>query len=35
MTIIRTPEERFANLPGHPFKPHYVEVNGVRLHYVD
>lgn len=35
MPIIRTPEERFANLPGHPFKPNYVEINGLRLHYVD
>lgn len=35
MEIIRTPDERFANLPGFPFTPHYVTVNGVRVHYVD
>ncbi len=35
MTIVRTPDERFANLPGFPFAPHYVEVDGMRMHYVD
>ena len=35
MDILRTPEEQFENLPGFPFTPHYVEVNGTRLHYVD
>lgn len=35
MPIIRTPDERFANLPDFPFDPHYVEVNGLRIHYVD
>lgn len=35
MSIIRTPDERFANLPDFPFAPHYVEVNGLRLHYID
>ncbi|MGH2494153.1 MAG: haloalkane dehalogenase [Ktedonobacteraceae bacterium] len=35
MPIIRTPDERFANLPGYPYQPHYVEVNGLRMHYVD
>ncbi len=35
MDILRTPDERFANLPGYPFAPHYVEVEGVRIHYVD
>ena len=35
MPIIRTPEERFADLSGFPFQPRYVEVNGVRIHYVD
>jgi haloalkane dehalogenase len=34
MEILRTPDERFANLPGYPFEPHYVEVDGVRIHYV-
>lgn len=35
MPIIRTPEERFLNLPDYPFEPNYVEINGARLHYVD
>lgn len=35
MDLLRTPDERFANLPGYPFAPHYVEVGGVRIHYVD
>lgn len=33
--IIRTPEERFENLPGYDFDPHYVEFNDARMHYVD
>ena len=35
MKILRTPDERFQNLPGYSFAPHYVEVNGLRMHYVD
>src|SRR6266516_3273752 len=35
MPIIRTPDERFANLPGFPYQPRYIEVNGLRVHYVD
>jgi len=35
MDILRTPDERFANLPGYPFSPHYVEVKDLRIHYVD
>jgi haloalkane dehalogenase len=31
----RTPEERFADLPGYDFEPHYVEQDGLRMHYVD
>jgi len=34
-TVLRTPDERFANLPGYPFEPHYLHVDGVRMHYVD
>lgn len=33
--ILRTPDERFANLPGFNFAPHYVEIQGLRMHYVD
>lgn len=32
---LRTPDERFANLPGYDFEPHYVAVDGYRVHYVD
>ena len=35
MTILRTPDERFAHLPDFPFAPYYVEVNGLRVHYLD
>ena len=35
MDVMRTPDERFANLPGYPFAPHYAEVEGLRIHYVD
>jgi haloalkane dehalogenase len=35
MDVFRTPEERFEGLPGFDFEPHYVEVDGLRLHHVD
>jgi haloalkane dehalogenase len=36
MNVLRTPDERFAALPDHPFAPHYVEVaDGLRVHHVD
>src|SRR2546427_150177 len=35
METVRTPDDRFANVPGHRFAPHYVEVEGLRIHYVD
>ena len=35
MDIYRTPEERFDDLPGYPFEPHYAEVEGMRMHYLD
>jgi haloalkane dehalogenase len=35
MSVIRTPEERFNDLPDFEFKPHYVEINGLRIHYID
>ena len=35
MSVLRTPDERFANLPDFPFEPHYVEINGLRIHYLD
>ncbi|MGH8539768.1 MAG: haloalkane dehalogenase [Stenotrophobium sp.] len=33
--MLRTPDERFANLPGYPFKPHYQMLGELRMHYVD
>jgi haloalkane dehalogenase len=35
MAVYRTPDERFRDLPGYPFQPHYVEVEGMRVHYLD
>ena len=39
MDILRTPDERFADLPGYPFGPHYVDdlpgYPGIRVHYLD
>jgi haloalkane dehalogenase len=35
MDVFRTPDERFENLPGYDFDPHYTEFDGLRLHYVD
>jgi len=33
--VFRTSDERFAGLPGYDFEPHYAEVDGLRMHYVD
>lgn len=35
MNLLRTPDERFENLPDYPFKPKYLEVDGIRIHFVD
>ena len=35
MDVLRTPDERFDNLPGYGFEPHYIDVDGLRMHYVD
>ena len=36
---VRTPEERFAGLPGFDFRPHYLDAlpgyEGLRVHYLD
>ena len=32
---MRTPDDRFANLPGYPWKPNYLEWKGLRVHYLD
>ena len=33
--FVRTPDEQFQNLPDFPYKPNYMEVNGLRMHYID
>lgn len=35
MEILRTPDERFVNLPGFPWAPHYLEWRDMRAHYLD
>ena len=35
MNVYRTPDGRFLDLPGFPFEPHYVDRDGLRMHYVD
>ena len=39
MKVLRTPEERFKNLPGYPYEPNYIEdlqgYENLRMHYVD
>lgn len=33
--VFRTPDARFENLPGYGFAPNYLEVDGLRMHYLD
>lgn len=33
--FLRTPDERYRNLKDFPFPPNYIEVSGLRMHYVD
>jgi haloalkane dehalogenase len=35
MKLLKTPEERFENLPDFPYEPHYLEVEGINIHYLD
>jgi hypothetical protein len=35
MGVLRTPDERFENLPGYPWAPRYTEVDGLRVHHVE
>lgn len=32
---VRTPDSRFEGLPDYDFAPHYVDIDGMRMHYVD
>ena len=33
--VLRTPDERFENLQDYPFKPNYMMIDGLRIHYLD
>ena len=33
--VVRTPDERFENLPDFDYAPHYLEIDGLRIHYLD
>ncbi len=33
--VYRTPDDRFENLPGFEFAPHYLEIGDYRVHYLD
>src|SRR5207245_10700689 len=40
MEVLRTPDERFSDLPAFPYAPHYVEVDDgegshMQVHYLD
>ena len=35
MTILRTPDERFQNLPDYDFAPNYVDIGDTRMHTID
>lgn len=35
MELLRTPDDRFTGLSGYPFEPHYLDVDGVRVHHLD
>ena len=33
--VFRSPDEAFEGLPGYEFTPHYVDQDGLRMHYID
>jgi haloalkane dehalogenase len=35
MNVLRTPDERFSGLPAWPYAPQYLQLDGLRMHYVD
>ena len=35
METLRTPDDRFATLPGYAFAAHYLDAGGLRVHYLD
>ena len=34
MPILRTPDDRFQDMPGFDFAPHYIDIGDTRMHYV-
>ena len=32
---LRTPDDRFDDLPDYDFEPRYLQLDGMRLHYLD
>lgn len=35
IAFVRTPDDSFADLPDYPFTPNFVDVGGLRMHYVE
>ena len=33
--VLRTPDSQFENLKDYPFEPNYMEIDGLRVHYLD
>ena len=33
--FVRTPDERFSDVPDFPYRPNYVDIDGLRMHVVD
>ena len=33
--VLRTPDARFVDLEDYPFDAHYMEIDGMRVHYLD
>jgi hypothetical protein len=34
MDVLRTPDDRFADLPNWPYVPRYADIDGLRVHYI-
>ena len=34
MEFLRTPDQRFKNLKDYPYQPNYIDIDGLRMHYV-
>ena len=33
--VLRTPDDRYENLKDFPFQPNYIDIQGLRVHYLD